>query len=67
MIGFLTNFAVAFVSIALMGAVLSGAIAGIIAFFYWLSGGALWGLLCTVVALPSFTIATAFAIDEARK
>lgn len=67
MTNFLTNFTVAFVSFALVGAVISVALAGTIAFFYWLSGGALWGALCAVVALLSFAVAAAFAIDEARK
>lgn len=61
MTGFLTNFAVAFVSIALVAAVISVALAGIIAFFYWLSGGALWGLPLAVLAVVSFAAAAAGA------
>ncbi|PDT79938.1 hypothetical protein [Sinorhizobium sp. BJ1] len=67
MVEFAKNFVVGAVLFgALIGGII-GAIYGLFSFFYWLSGGELWGLPLFVVASLSLTAGASFAAHEAAK
>lgn len=67
MLSIVKNFAVAFALTAVIASVVCGTLAGIVVFFYWLSAGAIWGLLSAIVTIFASFVGVAFATSEARK
>lgn len=64
---FAKNFLMGAAAVGAFVGVAFGSMWGIIAFFYWLSGGALWGLIPTLATVFGLMGGISYACVEANK
>ncbi|RVN04637.1 hypothetical protein [Sinorhizobium meliloti] len=66
MVKFVKNFLVGAAVVGGATACLLGGIVGPFAFFYWLSGGAFWGLMATITTTMALAGGVAFVFEDAQ-